>query len=83
MRNLEDHKVIAFIEKERERQYEKWGDQIHTDVEWESIFNEEFAEFKCKLICGYEQKICLKELIESIAVLCAWAKQMVSEENKK
>ena len=74
-----DDIILTLIINERERQYDKWGDQTHTFEEWKSIFDEEFAEFKCKVVCGYDNKEALKELIECIAVLCAWAKDLNRE----
>jgi len=72
-----DRTILSDIEKERERQYKKWGPQQHTERQWDAIFEEEMAEFRCKLVCGYDFEECYKELIESIAVLCAWARDMI------
>jgi hypothetical protein len=70
----EDSKIIHKIALERQRQDQKWGDQHHTDLQWKAIFEEEFAEFWCKVACEYSKDECLDELIQSAAVLCAWAK---------
>lgn len=69
-----DEGVLKLLIEERSRQYEKWGDQKHTFKEWKAIFKEEYAEFKCKAVCGYRAEEQLKKLIEAAAVLCAWAK---------
>lgn len=67
-----DLEAFDDVKKERERQYEKWGDQQHTDEEWEAIFNEEFAEYKCKKVCGYPADVINQELVQATAVLMAW-----------
>ena len=74
-----DHEILQLLIEERQRQYEKWGDQKHTFKEWKAIFREEYSEFKCKVVCGYRPEEQLKELIEAAAVLCAWAKQINQE----
>lgn len=76
-----DQEVLNLLVEERARQYMKWGDQKHTPDEWRAIFDEEFAEFKCKQVCGYRAEEQLKELIEAAAVLCAWAKQINNGRN--
>jgi len=76
MFDANDQFILNLVRDERDRQYEKWADQTHTFEEWKSIFDEEFAEFKCKVICGHDKKEVSKELVECIAVLCAWARDI-------
>ena len=78
--DIYDDAVIDMVRKERQYQYDKWGDQKHSDAEWKAIFEEEFAEFWCKKVCGHPAKDCLQELIETIAVLHAWAKDRIPKE---
>ncbi|MBA7650545.1 hypothetical protein ES703_58354 [subsurface metagenome] len=58
------------VTKQVINQIEKWGLQRHTFPEWEAIFNEEFAEFKCKVITAKETGY--EELMHVVAVGIAW-----------
>lgn len=76
---IED-KVMQLVRDERFRQLAKWSEQKHNSVQWKAIFDEEMAEFCCKLVCDYSNDDCLIELIQAIAVLHAWAKHLIKEE---
>ena len=52
------------------KQISLWGFQRHTFEEWKAIFNEEFAEFECKVIVARETGY--KELSHVVAVGMAW-----------
>jgi uncharacterized protein YbdZ (MbtH family) len=44
------YNILAEIVKERQRQREKWGEQLHTPVGWVVILGEEYGEV-CKGYC--------------------------------
>lgn len=67
----EAHKAVrADITKQVIKQIEKWGLQRHTFEEWKAIFNEEFAEFECKVVAAKEMGY--EELMHVVAVGIAW-----------
>ena len=72
-----DQEILNKVFNERNNQYLKWGDQHHTDRQWEKIFNEEYAEALCKIECGYNSKETIEELVQSAAVICAWIRDVV------
>lgn len=79
---IED-KIIKLVRDERFRQLAKWSEQEHNLFQWKAIFDEEMAEFWCKLVCEYSNDECLEELIQATAVLHAWAKHLIKETVEK
>lgn len=63
-------KVVKDVIKQVVVQTNKWGYQTHTFEEWTAILEEEFAEFKCKVVAAKESGY--GELIHSAAVTLAW-----------
>lgn len=56
--------------EERTRQLKKWGIQRHSYPEWRAIFDEELAEFVCKVIAAKEDGY--DELKHVVAVGVSW-----------
>jgi hypothetical protein len=79
---IED-KVMKLVRSERFRQVAKWSEQKHNRVQWKAIFDEEMAEFWCKLVCDYHNEECVEELIQATAVLHAWAKHLIKDMMKE
>lgn len=69
----EDLFVMDAIMDERRRQYEKWGDQIHSRENWMVILGEEFGE-ACRAVFEKDDEEFLKELIQVAAVAAAAVK---------
>lgn len=72
--------VRADVTKQVIKQIEKWGLQRHTFEEWKAIFNEEFAEFECKVIAAKETGY--EELMHTVAVGRAWLIDMKLREEE-
>jgi len=75
-----DSIVEQLVQAERKRQDEKRGQQTHTYTQWKSIFEEEFAELHCKVVCDYPQKEQKRELVQCAAVLYAWIRDVILKE---
>lgn len=85
MKNFDE--IIKKIKKEREKQDQKWGQQDHLPLEWQSILGEEYGE-ACKALLewyfgdrsldNYE-----KELIQSAAVSIAALECLQRRNNPK
>jgi hypothetical protein len=72
-----DH-VVEQIRQERERQFQKWGDQNHTDSMWYMIFMEEVGEIAKAFVemkggDAYPMKM---ELIHAVAVGFQWLEKL-------
>lgn len=65
-------KVMDLVRKERERQDKKWGMQHHEAPVWKLILDEEFGEVAKSYLENDHQNY-LVEMIQSIAVMVAWA----------
>ena len=61
------------VKRERERQLEKWGDQVYNDYVWLGIAVEELGEAVQAINETCQEDDILKELVQTAAVLEAWA----------
>lgn len=75
-----DYEIAAKVMVERQRQYNKYSDQKHTNEEWWWILQEELVEAKCKIECGYDSDEVIRELVECSAVIQTWVRDLVLEE---
>ncbi len=78
MNNESFDRVVLKIKQERERQFEKWGDQDHPDWKWYMIFMEEVGEIAKAFVemkngDAYPMKT---ELIHAVAVGFQWLEKL-------
>lgn len=70
--NKDFDKILNLVRLERERQDKKWGQQNHEAPLWKFILDEELGE-TAKSYLENDHQNYLVELIQSIAVMVAWA----------
>lgn len=81
-RNSDAKRVLKDIERERDRQVEKWGVQRHDDARWLMILMEELGEASKDILEKRPTEDIRKELVQCAAVLTAWIEAIDEKPNK-
>lgn len=73
--NHTTERVLEFIRRERLRQDQKWGEQLHAPGDWLLILAEEIGEAARATLIGDREQTTI-ELIQAAAVIVAWLEQI-------
>jgi NTP pyrophosphatase (non-canonical NTP hydrolase) len=66
---------LSDVYEELERQWDKWGDQLHDNFKWITILGEEFGE-ACEAALDHDDDHLYEELVQVAAVAVNFARTL-------